>query len=226
MESSEQILQLIKDKGITAIEVFEKCKSVFENLKSILQQQEKELKSKMSSVNPRVPVEFNDKGRLEVHFKVANDVLIFLMHTNIFTFDSHHIISKSSYIKENPLRGFCGVISVYNFLNDSIRYNRSNDTGLLIARMFVNNENHFFVEGKHKTGVLFNDFENDVIGTEKLKKFVEHLLILVLEDDVPAPPFDTMLQISLQQLNENAAQSGLVSGKRFGFVVPGSSDDA
>ena len=46
-------------------------------------------------------------------------------------------------------RTYCGVINMYNFLSDSFKYNRENDLGYLIGRMFINKENTF-VEGKGK----------------------------------------------------------------------------
>lgn len=225
MSNKEHILKLVTEKGITAIEVFNKSKIVFENIKTILQAIEKDLKRKTTAIDARIPVEYDDRGRLEVHFKVANDVLVFLMHTAVFNFDNSHFISKTSYVKENPLRGFCGMIYVYNFLADSIRFNRTNDSGALVARLFVNKENHFFVEGKKQVGILFNDFENEIMDGSKLKKIIETLLIHVLELDVNVAPFESMQHITLQQLLENSPQLGFSTGKRFGFVLPGVGDD-
>ena len=56
---------------------------------------------------------------------------------------------KQKYVKEDKMRSFCGVIHVYNFLNDSFKYNRLNDVGNLVARIFVNKDKHFFVEGEN-----------------------------------------------------------------------------
>jgi hypothetical protein len=43
--------------------------------------------------------------------------------------------------------GYFGVVNVYNFLSDSFRYNRERDLGYLVARIFLNKEGHFFVQG-------------------------------------------------------------------------------
>jgi len=225
MTDEEKIFQLIKDKGITSIEVFNKSKAVFENIKSVLQQMEKELKTKMSAIDPRVPIEYDDKGRLEVHFKVANDVLVFLMHTNIFAFDESHYVFKSSYLKEDPLRAFCGMIYVYNFLTDSIKYHRTNDRGVLVARIFVNKDNHFVVDGKRLLSTLFNDISNNEITEEKLKQIICSILMQVLENDLNVPPFDSNLLTSLQDLEDTSSQTGFNTGKHFGFVLPGSKEE-
>lgn len=221
MINEERIVKLVSDKGTTSIETFNKAKDVFSQLKKVLQALENELKTKMNGLDARITIEFDDKGRLEVHLKVANDVLVFIMHTAIFTLDSNHLQSRISYVKDDPMRAFCGIISVYNFLSDSVKYNRMNDTGTLIARLFVNKENHFFVEGKKQTGIRFNDFANDTIDETKLEDFVEMVLIQALENDVNVPPFDLFQVATLQQLYDNGAQAGFSGGKHFGFQLPG-----
>ena len=225
MDNNSEILKLVRGKGSATIEAFEHSKNVFQKIKDHLQRTEADLKSKMGAADPRIAIEYDDKGRLEVHFRFANDVLVFMMHTCIFSFEPSHHISKTSYVKEDPLRSFCGMIYVYNFLADSIKYNRNGDTGLLVARIFVNKENHFFVDGKKHIGILFNSFERDEISDDKIQKLIETLMIHVLENDVTVPPFDAMQQTTLQQIMDSSSQAGFVSGKRFGFVLPGSSDD-
>lgn len=225
MDNNAEILKLVQEKGSATIEAFEHSKNVFQKIKDILQKTETELKSKVGAADPRIVVEYNDKGRLEVHFRFANDVLIFMMHTCIFSFEPSHRISKTSYVKEGPLREFCGMIYVYNFLADSIKYNRTNDLGLLIARIFINKENHFFVDGKKRIGLLFNDFGKDEVSDEKLQKLIEALMLHVLENDVTVPPFEAMQQTTLQEIMDSSSHSGFITGKRFGFVLPGSGDD-
>lgn len=165
------------------------------------------------------------KEGLEVHFKVANDVLVFLMHTNIFSFDESHYVFKSSAIKEDPLRAFCGMIYVYNFLTDSIKYHRTNDRGILVARLFVNKDNHFMVDGKKLLATLFNDINNDEITEEKLKQFIRAVLIQVLENDLNVPAFDSNLLTTLQDLEDVTSQTGFNTGKHFGFMLPGSKEE-
>jgi len=41
----------------------------------------------MQGVDKRVVIECKDRGEFEVEFRVAGDVLIFHMHTNVFEFD-------------------------------------------------------------------------------------------------------------------------------------------
>ena len=62
-----------------------------------------------------VPVEFKDKGIFEFELKFGGDVLIFFMHSNVFEFSREHEVMKTSYIKEDPQRSYCGIIHIFNF---------------------------------------------------------------------------------------------------------------
>ena len=44
------------------------------------------------------------------------------------------------------------MINIYNFLSDSFVYDRERDLGYLVARVFLNKEGHFFVQGKKQLG--------------------------------------------------------------------------
>lgn len=65
------------------------------------------------------------------------------MHTNVFCFPPEHAVGKSSYVLETPTRGYCGMIQAYNFLSDSLKYQRLSDIGYLLARLFINAEGNF-----------------------------------------------------------------------------------
>src|SRR5436190_22880765 len=107
---------------------------------------------------------------------------------------------KTSYVRDNPARSFCGMIYVYNFLADSLKYNRASDVGYMIARVFTNNELHYFVEGKRQLGFLYNDFANKVIDKKGLRDVVESAIIYALDFDLFTPPFDEMQEVSVSQI--------------------------
>jgi hypothetical protein len=115
------------------------------------------------------------------------------------------------------MKSYCGVINIYNFLADSFKYQRVNDLGYLIARLFVNHEQHFFVEGKRQLGFLYNDFANAVITPEKLQDIVETTIAYCLDFDLFTPPFDEVKVISLGQLEDESSMMSLKTGKRLGF---------
>jgi hypothetical protein len=111
----------------------------------------------ITTKDKRLAVTYQDKGRWLRDLKVAGRHVIFHMHTNVFKLDQSHSLWKTSYLEDDEMRGYFGVINVYNFLSDSFKYNRERDLGYLVARLFLNKEGHFFVQGKRQLGFLYND---------------------------------------------------------------------
>lgn len=126
----------------------------------------------MQGVDKRIVIDYKDKGEFEIELRVAGDILFFYMHTNIFEFEKSHPLWKTSYLKENEFNSYCGTIQIYNFLSDSFKYNRMNDVGYMIGRIFINKDAHFYVEGKRQLGFLYNDFANAVIDKSSLRAVV------------------------------------------------------
>ena len=58
---------------------------------------------------------FHEKGLFEAEFRLAADMLLFSMHSNVFVFNREHPVWKVDYIKNDPLNSYCGIIHIYNF---------------------------------------------------------------------------------------------------------------
>ena len=67
-------------------------------LKNILQEIVGEYNTDLEDVDDRVRLEFRDRGNFDAEIKIAGDVLIFNMHTNIFEFPRNHEIWKNHII--------------------------------------------------------------------------------------------------------------------------------
>jgi hypothetical protein len=166
---------------------------------------------------------FQEKGIFEAEFKIGGDLLIFSMHSNVFVFNREHPIWKLDYIKSNPMNAYCGVFNIYNFLNDSFKYNRVEDLGYLIARIFVNRENHFFVEGKRQSSELVKDFAKDELSREYLKEILETAIQYSIDFDLLVPPYDQIKIATVEQMQAQIYHSRIQTGKRLGFKF--NSDD-
>ena len=59
----------------------------FKILKQVLKEIGDDLSSRIESVDERVIIEYKDTGEFEAQLRVAGDVLVFHMHTNVFKFD-------------------------------------------------------------------------------------------------------------------------------------------
>jgi len=149
--------------------------------------------------------------------RVAGDVIIFHMHTNVFKLDQSHSLWKGSYLEEDELRGYFGLVNMYNFLSDSFTYNRERDLGYLVARLFLNRENHYFLQGKRQLGFLYDDLAGNVMGRAKLKELLFSSINYVIEFDLLAPPYDQVNQVTVSEMNELNANATLSTGKRLGF---------
>ena len=224
-KNQDLLFNLIKDKGVLKQDVFSNIILNFKVLKSVLKEIGDDLSDRIAKEDERVIIEYKDSGEFEAQLRVAGDLLVFQMHSNVFKFNLENSLWKSSYLSENPNRGFCGLINVYNFLNDSFKYNRSNDLGYLIGRLFINHENHFMVQGKRQLGFLYNDFINAVIDKEKLKSIVQSAILYSLDFDLLVPSYDLVNQVSVNQVKQVGDDLKLRTAKRLGFVFQNNNDE-
>jgi len=222
--AQELIFHTVKDKSVLKQDVFNNIILNFKILKQVLKEIGDDLSARVESVDERVIIEYKDTGEFEAQLRVAGDVLVFHMHTNVFKFDTQNSLWNTSYFKENGNRGYCGLINVYNFLNDSIKYNRVNDSGYMIGRLFVNAENHFMVEGKRQMGFLYNDIINSVIDKDKMKAIIQSAVLYTLDFDLLIPPYDQVKEVSVLEIQQLSDKQKLKTAKRLGFQFKADSD--
>ncbi|MBL7889067.1 MAG: hypothetical protein JNL24_05915 [Bacteroidia bacterium] len=221
----ELILKTLKEKSSLKQDVYYNTLEAFNTLKSIARNLSADLQKEAKAIDKRLVIEFKDKGEFEFELRVAGDLLIFVMHTNVFEFDKNHSIWKNSYVKQDGTRSYCGLINIYNFLNDSFKYNRVNDLGYVIGRIFINKENHFFAEGKRQMAFLYNDIVNSVIDQEKIKSILESAILYCLDFDLFTPPFDSIKEISVLDMQTASESMQIKTGKRLGFRFQADSDE-
>jgi hypothetical protein len=99
-----------------------------------------------------------------------------------------------------------------------------NDLGYVIGRIFINKENHYFVEGKRQLGFLYNDFVHAVIDPEKISNVLESTILYCLSFDLFTPPFDAVKEVSVQDMQEASESMQIKTGKRLGFRFQADND--
>jgi hypothetical protein len=213
----EEIIKLLLQKSKTKQAVYRVTQKVFANFQKALQEKVKRLFKEVTVVDKSVEVKYSSKGEFEAQIKFSGDTLLFHMHSNVFDFPTSHAIHKTKYVKEDELRSFCGVIHIYNFLSDSLKYNRMNDEGYLIGRVFINKESHFFVDGDKQLGFLFNDFINQEINDEQIKKIIDVAILYALDFDLQTPNINDINVVSVHQIIEMSAQQKIKTAKRLGY---------
>ena len=218
MDSEIDILKLLADKSSTKQQVYKITKRIFTDLQNILSA--KAIRLNKEVANTDIDVSYEDSGDFDAKLKFSGDTLLFHMHTNVFDFKSSHQIYKSSYVKEDKMRSYCGIINIYNFLSDSLKYNRLNDAGFLIARIFINKDSNFFVEGDKELGFLFNDFAKMKIDNEQLDHIINATIQYSLNFDLETPDFNDVRLVSIHEILQMNSNHKLKTSKRLGYKFP------
>ena len=224
MELKESLKNLVFDKNDLKGQVYYATKDAFELFRKTTHELIDLLKEQAQKENRNVLIGFTDRGDFEFEARFASDVLVFVMHTNVFEFSRDHQVMKSPYIREDTTRSYCGVIRIYNFLADSFLYQRDQDLGYMIGRVFVNRENHYFIEGKRELGMLYNNFNTSLISSESVQSIVESAIEYTTNFDLLTPPYDEVKMVSVGEMRNNLDKKSMATGKRLGFRFQADTD--
>jgi hypothetical protein len=217
-QKTEEIIKALEVKAGTKQYIFRKTVEIFNIFKQQMAIVASEVAQEMRTIDKNIEVSSLNNGNFEAELKFSGDTLMFLMHTNVFNFPPEHAIHKTEYVRQDPLRSYCGMILIYDFLSDSIKYGRMNDIGYLIARIFINKEGHFFVQGKRQFSFLYNDFSAFEINPEIIRLIVQTSILHTIDFDLFVPPFDEVKEVTLMQKIMEAGNAALKTGKRLGFT--------
>ena len=221
----DKLKQSIVDKAVLKQDVYDTTKSLFEQFKTELGLIANEIHDFIAPSDARVAVELKTTETYEARMTLAGDTIVFHMHSNVFTFPDYHMIHKSPYVMDNPENAYCGIINVYNFLTDSYRFHRVNDSGYLVARIFVNREKHFFVEGQGQLGFLYKDFATKVFDKESMHSVIVTSLQHVIDFDLYTPPYQAVKVVTLGDVQAQSQSLRLKTGKRLGFQFSSDKDE-
>jgi hypothetical protein len=217
---SEKLVEIIdglNSKAALKQHVYRNTLTVFEQFKKCATEIANKLTPQVVSKDKSLEVELKEISTFEFHLKFSGDTIAFIMHTNVFAFPPEHEISKTSYVNEAPDRGYCGMIQAYNFLSDSLKYQRLGDIGYLLARIFINCEGNFYVDGQRQLDFLFKDFNKQKIDNESIIKIIEQTMLYALDFDLYIPPMDNMKEMTVQEKDYFNNPRGFATGKRLGF---------
>jgi len=214
---SSAILQVLTGKSNLKQMIYDNTLTAFGLVKEALIHLESYYNDQMGDTDARIRLQYQDNGMFGAQLQVAGDLLILSMHSNVFNFNREHNIWKGSYVSGDQTRAYCGIINIYNFLADSFRYNRMNDLGYLISRIFINKDNRFFVEGKKQQEYFYTSFGDNELTKEILEGILNRTINYALEFDLLVPPYDTVKLTSVENASQNIEYSKMRTGKRLGF---------
>lgn len=217
---SEKLVEIIdglNNKAALKQHIYRNTITVFEQFKKCASEIAEKLTPEVIFEDNSLEVGLSEISEFEFHLKFSGDTIAFIMHTNVFSFPPEHEVSKSPYVNEASDRGYCGMIQAYNFLSDSLKYQRLGDIGYLLARIFINCEGNFYVDGQRQLDFLYKDFNKQKIDNESIIKVIEQTMLYALDFDLYIPPSDTMKEITVQEKDYFNNPRGFVTGKRLGF---------
>jgi len=216
MENTKAVCDQIKSKMELKIGVYKNIETAFEMFKAIA----KTYPEKFQAYHPNTDIEvkYECKQPRSFQLRFGSDILYFTLHSNVFEFNRDHELMRTPYIREDKKRSYCGMISIYNFLTDSVLYNRQNDVGYLIGRIFVNKENHCYIDGKREVGQVYSNFNATLFDNELAILILEAAIQYTVNFDFLVPPYEMVKEISISEMLEpENKQASTKTGKRLGF---------
>ncbi|GHA77742.1 hypothetical protein [Pontibacter akesuensis] len=215
----DDIINGLHHKSKTKQLIYRNTKATFERMKEIAQELVDELTDRVTQQDANVLLEFRNVGEHEFQIKFSGDLLVFVMHTNIITFPDDYEIMRSAYVEEDFRRRFFGNVLAYNFMADTIKYNRLDDPGYLIGRMLVNIENHFCIEGVKQLDLPLDkvtNFEKNKLNDKVLRIIIESAMVASVNNDLMGQDVSDIERITYKQKLENMH---LVRPSKLGFQI-------
>ncbi len=212
----DDIITGLQQKSATKQAIYRNTYETFSRMKEISQDIVEELTNRITSHNADVVIEYRAISDLEFQIKFSGDLLVFVMHSNIVTFPDDYEIMRTDYIDEDFRRRFFGHIMAYNFMADTIKYNRLDDPGYLVGRMLINIENHFCIEGVKQLDLPYDQIARNVVNDDTLRLIVESAMIAAVNNDLMGQDVSDIERITYKQKLEN---SQLSRPRKLGFMI-------
>lgn len=212
----QKIAEALQSKACLKQAIYRSTQEVFEGMRQHARDIANKLDEQFQDIDNTVRIEMHDVSEFEFHLKFSGDLLIFTMHSNVVAFPPEHILTKNPYVIDNPANGYFGQIMVYNFTSDSIKYNRMGDRGYLIARLMLNQEMHFYIEGPRQLNFLYPDVSKNVVSDMILRVFIEDSMLLAIDSDLVATNFQEIMVLSLGEKMANQQASAI---EKVGFTI-------
>lgn len=213
-----ELCDLLINKGELKEKVFSATAETMLLFKEAAAEFENYFKKQYAKDHTEIEVIYQNKNQYEFQLKFAGDVLVFMMHTDVFEFSRNHEVMRSKYISEDKDRSYCGMIQIFNFLSDSFKYNRVNDLGYMIGRILINKDRHYFVEGKRELAQILNNFSVNKMEADSAKEILHSAIRYTVNFDLLLPDYNTFKEISVQDmLRFEDSLITVTTAKRLGF---------
>lgn len=211
----DDIVNGLHQKSVTKQAIYRNTKATFERMKDIAQDIVGELTERVTKQDADVLIEYRNISEFEFHVKFSGDMLMFIMHSNVITFPEDYELMRNAYIEEDFRRRFFGQILAYNFMADTLKYNRLDDPGYLVGRMLVNIDRHFVIEGVKQMDLPYDRISQNVINNKTLRLIIESAMVAAVNNDLMGQDVSEIERITLKQKHENM----ITQPRKVGFRV-------
>jgi hypothetical protein len=216
METNQKtILDLLKNKSALKQDIADDTQNAFLQIRKILEIEMAEMRKQVG--DERVRVSVLEKGDHELQVMIGSDALFFQKHSNVFRLEENHPLMQDDEIQKNPELQYFGMINIYNFLADSVLYNRFNDAGFLIGRIFINKNHQLFVEGRGQLDFLFKRPQENPVSDQILKHIIQCSFSFALDFDLLIPRYEDIEEVNLHQILAISNELQIKTSKRVGF---------
>lgn len=217
LDNTSYILDTLLQKSLAKQSTYTRTLESFIQLKKVMKFLIGNYKKQIKSYKGRIPLSYTENGVFEAKIQVGGDLIVFNMHSNVFAFNGDHWIWERPYVKEDNRNGYCGVINIYSFLADSFKYKRLGDYGYIIARLFINREGFYFLEGNPDFGSINQDFGKNKLDMSLMREIVQLIIQYSLEVDLLVPELQDIQLASVEQMLLKMDQPKIGTGKPLGF---------
>ncbi len=219
-KKADEIVASLHVKSVLKSQIMRVAADCFRELNHVIDTMVNEYNAQLDG---QVKVELIKPSERVLRINADEDALIMTLQTGVYQFDRDHEAWQTDYVKSNAAFGYACIVNIYNFLTDSFKYERDEDLGYLVARVFINAEGAFFVEGKRQRGMGCKDYGKKKLDAANWRKIVETALKYCIDFDMLVPPYDNVKVTDLAHMNLEIMSSKTKTGKRLGFQF--NSDD-
>ena len=211
-----ELVDLLSEKAVLKQDVFSNTKEVFGQMREMTKAIVNKIKDSEKVDTEKVRVEFEDLNEYEFQVKAGGDIIVFMMQTNVFALPATHKDYKHKYFKGDWKKGYFGQIMVYDFIADSVKFNRVDDVGYLIERVFINIENHFMVEGLKNIAYSYPDIKRNIMNQDIIENLIEDAILVSIETDLVSTSYADNFNLTIEQ---RMIKRGKLSGSKLGFQM-------
>jgi hypothetical protein len=213
----EGIPGLLRSRASHKQSVFAASKRQFRLFKDTSAALARWMQAHQAGGDDRVVIAHKELNAYAFTLQFGGDLLYAQQHTNVFTLDQKSRLWNKAYVQEDRSRAYFGVFYFYNFLADSFTYQRSSDAGVLLARVFINAEGFFFIEGLPQFKRPLQDFQYQHFNREERKRLMGLLVQAAIAYDLTAPPLKEVWLASVGDIQAQRSESLMRTGKKLGY---------